>query len=373
MNQQIIYIIIAFCLSAVCGIITIPQIISFCNRKKLYDTPSARKIHKNSIPRLGGVCFLPSMLLAFLIGTAFYNNSFEGKQLQFSLWSVYFFISLLLIYAAGIIDDLVGIGAKTKFSFQIVAGILLPLAGLYINDLYGFCGIHNISSLFGVPLTVFVIVFIVNAINLIDGIDGLCACISFIALAGFLYCFMQAGVKPYSMLIASMMGVIVPFFYYNIWGNKKKKQKIFMGDSGSLTLGFILAFLYVKVTMNNPKVMPFSETSIILANSLLIVPALDVVRVSMVRLRHKQPMFKADKNHIHHKLMRAGLDQHQTLLALVCLTFVFIVLNLVLRHFVSLTIIVAIDLLVWLVFHVILNKIITKRGMSVFAYITQKK
>jgi UDP-N-acetylmuramyl pentapeptide phosphotransferase/UDP-N-acetylglucosamine-1-phosphate transferase len=313
------------------------------------------------------------MLLAFLIGTAFYNNSFEGKQLQFSLWSVYFFISLLLIYAAGIIDDLVGIGAKTKFSFQIVAGILLPLAGLYINDLYGFCGIHNISSLFGVPLTVFVIVFIVNAINLIDGIDGLCACVSFIALAGFLYCFMQAGVKPYSMLIASMMGVIVPFFYYNIWGNKKKKQKIFMGDSGSLTLGFILAFLYVKVTMNNPKVMPFSETSIILANSLLIVPALDVVRVSMVRLRHKQPMFKADKNHIHHKLMRAGLDQHQTLLALICLTFVFIVLNLVLRNLVSLTIIVAIDLLVWIVFHVILNKMITKRGKSVFAYITQKK
>jgi UDP-N-acetylmuramyl pentapeptide phosphotransferase/UDP-N-acetylglucosamine-1-phosphate transferase len=370
MNQQSIYIIIAFCLSAICGIITIPQIISFCNRKKLYDTPNARKIHKNSIPRLGGVCFLPSMLLAFLIGTAFYNNSFEGRQLQFSLWSVYFFISLLLIYAAGIIDDLTGIGAKTKFSFQIIAGLLLPVAGLYINDLYGFCGIHEIPYWIGVPLTIFVIVFIVNAINLIDGIDGLSASVSFIALAGFLFCFMQAELKAYSMLIASMMGVLVPFFYFNIWGNEKKKQKIFMGDSGSLTLGFILAFLYVKVTMNNPRVMPFSETSIILANSLLIVPALDVVRVSLVRFKHHQPMFKADKNHIHHKLMRAGLSQHQTLLTIIGLIFSFIILNLALQHLVSLTIMAVIDILVWLAFHAIINKMIIKQGKSVFANIS---
>lgn len=371
MNQQLIYIIIAFCLSATCGIITIPQIISFCNRKKLYDIPSARKIHKNSIPRLGGVCFLPSMLLAFLIGTAFYNNSFEGKQLQFSLWSVYFFISLVLIYAAGIIDDLIGIGAKTKFSFQIVAGLLLPLAGLYINDLYGFCGIHEIPSWIGIPLTILIIVFIVNAINLIDGIDGLCASVSFIALAGFLFCFMQAGIRTYSMLIASMMGVLVPFFYYNIWGSEKKRQKIFMGDSGSLTLGFILAFLYVKVTMNNPNVMPFSETSIILSNSLLIVPALDVIRVSLARLKHHQPMFRADKNHIHHKLIRAGLNQHQTLLAIVCLIFVFIMLNLALQHLVSLTVMAVIDILVWFVFHAIINKMIIKRGKTVFANISQ--
>ena len=175
------------------------------------------------------------------------------------------------------------------------------------------------------------------------------------------------------MLIASMMGVLVPFFYYNIWGNEKKRKKIFMGDSGSLTLGFILAFLYVKVTMNNPIVMPFNETSIILANSLLIVPALDVVRVTLIRFMHHQPIFIADKNHIHHKLMRVGLSQHQALLAIICLIFLFIVLNLALQHLVSLTIMAAIDILVWFAFHAIINKMIVKQGKSVFANIPQKK
>lgn len=371
MCQQLINIVIAFCLSILCGVITIPQIINFCNHKKLYDTPNIRKIHKNSIPRLGGVCFLPSMLMTFLIGMAFYNNSVEEKQLLFSLRSVCFFIPLLLIYAAGIIDDLLGIGAKAKLSFQIVAGLFLPLAGLYINDLYGFCGIHEIPFWVGAPLTIFLIVYFVNAINLIDGIDGLCASVSFIAFAGFLFCFMQAGIKTYSILIASIMGVLVPFFYYNVWGSEKKRQKIFMGDSGSLTLGFILAFLYVKVTMNNPRVMPYSETVIVLSNSLLIVPVLDVIRVSLVRLKHHQRLFRADKNHIHHKLMRAGLSQHQALLTIICLIFFFIVLNLALQHLVTLTTMAAIDILVWFAFHAIINKIIIKQGKSVFATISQ--
>jgi UDP-N-acetylmuramyl pentapeptide phosphotransferase/UDP-N-acetylglucosamine-1-phosphate transferase len=146
-----------------------------------------------------------------------------------------------------------------------------------------------------------------------------------------------------------------------------------MGDSGSLTLGFILAFLYVKVTMNNPKIMPFNETSIILAHSLLIVPSLDVIRVSLVRFMHHQPLFIADKNHIHHKLMRAGLSQHQALLTIICLIFFFIVLNLALQHHVSLTVMAVIDILVWFAFHAIINKMIIKQGKSVFTNIPHKK
>lgn len=366
MNQQIIYIIIAFCSSAVCGVITIPQIISFCNRKKIYDIPDLRKIHRNSVPRLGGVCFLPSMLLAFLIATAFHNNSFEGKHLQFSLWSVYFFVSLLLIYAAGIIDDLIGIGAKTKFTFQIFAAVLLPMSGLYINNLYGLLGIYEIPMAIGMPLTIFTIVFVVNAINLIDGIDGLSSCLSFIALAGFLYCFIQSNLIIYSMLISGMMGVLLPFEYFNIWGDEKKKHKIFMGDSGSLTLGFILAFLLIKVMMNKPDVTAFSQTSVILAYTLLIVPTFDVVRVSLSRLTHKQSMFKADKNHIHHKLMRTGLNQHLTLIVIVCLALFYIILNMVISTFTSLTVIVIVDILIWLLFHLVLNRMISKKGQSVF-------
>lgn len=366
MNQQILYIVIAYCLSAICGAITIPQIINFCNRKKIYDIPDLRKIHKKSIPRLGGICFLPSMLLAFLVAIIIHNNTFVGKELQVSLWSVFFFVSLLIIYAAGIIDDIIGIGPKTKFSFQFVAALLLPISGLYINNLYGFCGIYQIPYIIGAPLTILVIVFIVNSINLIDGIDGLSASISFIALTGFLYCFIQAGMVAYSMLIAGLMGVLLPFLYYNIWGDEKKMQKIFMGDSGSLTLGFILAFLLIKVMMDNPDVISFSRTSVILAYSLLVVPTYDVVRVSLCRLIHKQPMFKADKNHIHHKLMRTGLNQHITLIVIICLALLFIIVNLAISTFTSLTMIVIVDVLLWLLFHFTLNKVIARKGQAVF-------
>lgn len=372
MYQQIAYIVIAFCLSAVCGVITIPQIIRFCNKKKLYDEPSIRKIHKTSIPRLGGICFLPSMLLAFLAATAFYNNSLVGKQLQFSLWSIYFFVSLLLIYSAGIIDDLIGIGAKTKFSFQIIAAVLLPMSGLYINDLYGICGIHELHYFIGAPLTVFIIVFIVNAINLIDGIDGLSASISFIALAGFLFIFMQADMRAYSILIAGLMGVLVPFFYFNLWGDERKNHKIFMGDSGSLTLGFILGFLIIKVMMKNPAVVQFSDTLVILAYSLLIVPTFDVIRVSTARLIHKRPIFLADKNHIHHKLMRTGLNQRQTLLTIIIISLLFIAVNMALASF-TLSIIIISDILIWLLCHMIINKAILRNGKSVFVNASENK
>ena len=373
MYQLAVYIAVAFCLSAVCGVITIPLIINFCNKKKLYDEPNIRKIHKNSIPRLGGISFLPSMLLALLAATAFYNSSLVDKQLQFKLWSVYFFVSLLLIYSVGIIDDLIGIGAKTKFAFQIVAAILLPLSGLYINNLYGFLGIYEIPYVLGAPLTVLIMVFIVNAINLIDGIDGLSASIAFIALTGFLYIFMQFNIMPYSMLIASMMGVLVSFFYFNIWGNPQKHHKIFMGDSGSLTLGFILSFLTVKVMMKNPNVVQFSDTAVILAYSLLIVPSFDVLRVSLVRLMHKRPIFQADKNHIHHKLLRAGLSQGKALTTIIALSLTFIAVNIILSLYTSLNVIVLTDCIIWLLFHHATNRLITKRGKEVFAITTEEK
>ena len=357
----------AFGLSILFEYSVIPLIVRFCRRKGLYDQPDVRKIHKTNIPRLGGISFFPTMMLAALVVIMTHNHDVSNSnKISMSMWSLTFLFSILIIYCVGIVDDIVGLGAKTKFAGQALAASLLPLSGLYINYLYGFLGIGAIPFAVGLPLTVFVIVFACNAINLIDGIDGLSAGLSFISLAGFLLCFLRDGLYTYCVLIAGLMGVLAAFAYFNIWGNRGKSSKIFMGDSGSLTLGFILGFLFVKYVMINHESGIYHADALSMAFTLVIVPMFDVVRVSLARLKHRRHIFRADKNHIHHKLMRAGLSQHQALCAILSLALFFIAVNFMLIHHVGITWIVAVDIVLWIVFNSSLNKVLLTKGQPTF-------
>lgn len=362
MLYYISFAVAAFVVSVICGFVVIPQILNFCMKRKLYDIPTERKVHHNAVPRLGGMAFLPSMLLAFIV-SVFVLGSITGHEsnITIGLWSCMFLVSLFIIYAVGIVDDVIGLGPKTKFVAQIVAASLLPISNLYINDLYGFLGITSIPFWVGAPLTVFVIVFIDNAMNLIDGIDGLSAGLSLMALTGFLVCFAREGVWSYCVLIAGLMGVLVSFLYFNIWGKAERNRKIFMGDSGSLTLGFILGFLVVKFAMNNIYVMPYRSDCLLMSYTLLIVPCFDVVRVIITRLRDGQPLFKADKRHIHHKLLRCGLTQHQALFCILAIALFYDVVNLLLYPAVTITVIVAVDVVAYVVFHLFLDRVIRAR------------
>ena len=363
---QYLFIFGAFLLSMICGIVSIPIIIRFCKEKGLYDLPNSRKVHHNAIPRLGGISFIPSMTLASLIVFLVHNQILVGNQLHISLWTVGFFFSLFLIYGVGIVDDLVGLGAKTKFSMQIIASMVMPICGLYINDLYGFCGIHEVPFWFGAIFTLYIVVFISNSINLIDGIDGLSGGLSLIALTGFLTLFIRRGdMTAYCIMIAGLMGVLVAFIYFNLFGNPEKNHKIFMGDSGSLTLGYVLGFLAVKSTMNDER-MEYDPSVMMYAFSLIIVPVFDVVRISYVRLRQHAPIFLADKIHIHHKLMRMGLTQHQTLTTILLLAVAFIAVNHLLWYVCDFTFIVLIDIVLWNLFHIVINHRIRKQGKLVY-------
>lgn len=357
MSQNIIFTIAAFVISMLSGFVMIPQILNYCKQKNLYDIPNERKVHKNAIPRLGGLCFMPSMLLAFLLAMAVFGRVSGKEQITLNLWSAFFFISLMLIYGVGIIDDIIGLGARTKFMVQIAAAALVSFSGLYINNLYGLFGVTEIPAYLGIPISIFVIVFIDNAINLIDGIDGLAGGLAFLALGGFLICFAREGVWTYCILISGLMGVLIPYLYFNIFGNAEKNRKIFMGDSGSLTLGFILGFLFVKFAMDNPQVMSYRTDGLMLSLTLLLVPMFDVVRVVFVRLYKKQHLFQADKNHIHHRLMQTGLSQHQSLLVILALAFFYVAINILLFQFMqlSITIIIAIDVVIYALFHYLLE------------------
>lgn len=361
MNPYILYVIGVLLLSSACGFVFIPAILRFCKERHIYDLPGDRKIHKDAIPRLGGIAFLPSMLLSFAMAL----SALEPIQnkVSLSLWTIYFLLALLLIYAMGIIDDVVGLNAVTKFVVQIVAACLLPLGGLYLNNLHGLLGVHEIPYWIGFPLTVFVVVFVDNALNLIDGIDGLAACLSIIALSGFCYMFAVQGVWGYSILIAGLTGVLVSFSYFNIFGKKDRNNKIFMGDAGSLTLGFILGFLSVKYSMCNPAVISSSDSDVFMAFTMLFVPMFDAARVFIVRVWHGVSPFMADKRHIHHKLMAAGLSQHSTLFCIVGLDVFYIMLNLFMLKTISITMVLFIDVILFVAFNLTINVIVKRKSV----------
>ena len=324
-----------------CGFAFIPAIIKFCLKRKLYDLPSGRKIHKKPIPRLGGISFVPGMLLASVV-TLFLISSGQEKEVSVSLWSLYFCISLLIIYFTGIVDDIIGLNATIKFTVEILATCIMPAANLYINNLYGLFGIHVIPFWIGAPLTILILVFTCNAINLIDGIDGLSASLSIVALAGFLTCFHAERLTYYCVMIAALIGVLISYLYYNVFGKAENHKKIFMGDSGSLSLGFILGFLAIKLCMDTPRAA-YNPNRIVWAWSFLAVPCFDVVRVFFFRIMHGRSPFQPDKKHIHHKLMSCGLNQHKALIAIITLQLAIMATSYMMVDAISPTIIFIID------------------------------
>lgn len=346
------------------GIYAIPATIRFCKRRKLYDIPNERKVHKEDIPRLGGVCFFPCMAISAMIAFFVQCQSDTGMKFSISLWACYFFVGMTCIYIVGTVDDLICLRPRVKFAAQVFAASIITFTGLYINDLCGFCGIGAIPKCIGIPLTIFAIVFINNAINLIDGIDGLSSSLSLIAMTGFLIYFCCKGLWTYGILITGVMGVLTAFMYFNIFG-KAGANKVFMGDSGSLTLGFVLSVLLVRFSMRKAD-CEYTGKELIEACSLLIIPVFDVFRIIAVRYIYHRNIFAADKNHIHHKLLRAGLTKHQALFAITAAGTFFIIINKLLEHTLSTTAIICLDICLWIILHTIINKYIKKKGNYVF-------
>ena len=224
---------------------------------------------------------------------------------------------------------------------------LIPLSGLWINNLYGIFGIYELTPWLGIPFTILLTVFIVNAINLIDGIDGLASGLSSISLLtlGSIYVYYSQWI--YATLAFSTLGVLLPFFYYNVFGNVDRCKKIFMGDTGSLTLGYILAFLAISYTNNNPERAPYSEGAIVIAFSTLIVPMFDVIRVILVRVRNHKGLFNADRNHIHHKFLDMGFSPRKAMISILAMALSFSIINMTLISYVNNNVLFITDIVVW--------------------------
>lgn len=354
----------AFLISCIFTSIVIPRILLIAFRKRLFDPLDARKIHKRVTPRLGGIAFNPILLFSvifvlginLLLGRDEIAVSLQDNmpELTFGLCAAFF------LYLTGIADDLIGVRYRTKFTIQALSGIMLVCSGLWINNLHGLFGIYALPPFAGYLLTVVVVVFIINAINLIDGIDGLASGLSGIALIYYGTIFMQGGLYIYAILSFAAVGTIIPFFYYNVFGNTKRGRRVFMGDTGSLTIGIILSLLSITACTHpldgeqfcNPFVVAFAP---------LIVPCFDVLRVFLHRVRNGKPPFAPDKNHIHHKLMSTGLSQHQTLVIILLSSVLITVANIACSPCADTNLLLLCNIFIWTLINIWLTSIMKKK------------
>ena len=365
---HLIFIVAGFLLSALMGRLIIPRILVISLRKRLFDIPDFRKIHQHPISRLGGVTFFPVIMLVMcaitLIGLhikgfsgQFFSNHIIDEMLSLTA-------GLVLLYIIGVCDDLIGVRYGRKLLVQVLAASFLPFAGLYVVDFYGLFGVDVVSPFIGIPLTVLLTVFVTNAINLIDGIDGLASSLCMIALLIFGTAFALNGVWMYSLLAFVCLGVLIPFFLYNVFGNAEHGSKIFMGDTGSLTLGFILSLFSVKyILLLSTDSSAVSGTPIVWVFSLLLVPCLDVCRVVLNRLQRKANPFKPDKTHIHHKFLMMGFSPRRSLVLIQLISLFFIGLTVFLIYVGVLGyVVLLIDILVWTLMHLWFTHIIRRRA-----------
>lgn len=366
--EHLFPVVAGFLLAALLGRIFIPGILVVAHQKHLFDLPDARKVHTAPIPRLGGVTFFPVILFVMCVVFLFMSRYITSYSLFFSTHIISEFLGLLggltLLYVIGVGDDLVGVRYSRKFLIQIISALLIPAAGLYINDFYGLFGIGEIPSYVGIPFTVLLTVFVTNAINLIDGIDGLASGLSIVALGMFGFTFAVEGLWMYTLLAFVCVGILIPFFCYNVFGDVQKQHKIFMGDTGSLTLGFILSLMAIKYSMYNGEAdQSVDGAPLMTAFSMLLVPCLDVLRVVMGRLRRKAHPFKPDRTHLHHKFLLMGLKPRTSMMLILLMAVAFIVLTYSLINVgIPANVVFVLVLLIWIIVNIWFSIVIRDRG-----------
>ena len=365
MNLIAIQCLGAFLVSLLLAGIIIPQILLISFRKNLFDDVNERKIHKGNVPRLGGIAFMPSMVFSvtFICGMYCSIGYFVGPIMPRDPETFCFGLcALMIMYLVGMADDLVGVRYRAKFIAQIIAAGFLAASGLSVNNLCGFCGINALPQWFAIPFSMLVVVFVTNAINLIDGIDGLASGLSSIAVLFYGWVLMSCGHTIYALVSFGLLGALIQFYYYNVFGNAKIGKKIFMGDTGALTTGIILCFLAMHICNLDLKPCGFNANPLVVAFAPLLLPCFDVIRVYFRRLRNHKSPFLPDKTHIHHKLLAVGMKQRPAMVAILMVSVALTGANYLLSVYLNSGVLLGLDLLAFTLFNVWLSHRIKVRA-----------
>ncbi len=290
----ILIAVICLLISFVVTYLAIPQVINVVRVKGLMDNPNERSSHDKKTPTLGGVAFFISIIVTlFLISC--YDKSVVGVNIA---------VGLTLLFFVGLKDDILGVNPLVKIVTQvIVAFILLSNPDFQTYSLSGFLGIYNLPNTISLLIDCFVILLIVNSYNLIDGINGSASMVGISIFISFAFVFFQMADYYYFLLALSSAAFLFAFLRYNL----SSKFRIFMGDTGSMIVGFIIGILSLRYMSIGPielKMAFINPTNkIIVIFALLFIPFIDTSRVFFIRLIKNGKPFVADRNHVHHVMI----------------------------------------------------------------------
>ncbi len=304
---------------------SIPVIINVCNLKGLMAEKEKRSSHEYPTPTFGGIAIFASTLIAYHV----WNFGDEGILMHRVI------VGFIILFFLGIKDDLFALSPIKKINSQVVSAALVVIGSdLRITDFFGIFGIYEIPYVISVGLTIFIYIALINAINLIDGIDGLAGGVGLIVTGIFGAWFLVNGHFSLASLSLCLSSSLAGFLIYNF----SKTNKIFMGDTGSLILGFVITTLAVKFIHFN--VLHSFRTNMfvnapVLAIVLLSVPIFDTLRVFAIRIMRGKSPFKPDRIHMHHLVVDNGLNHIQASFTFYAYTLIATGLTYWLRHHLS--------------------------------------
>lgn len=314
-----ISILLALVFALATTFFVIPVIIGIAKSKHLYDEPDERSSHVEIVPTLGGL----GIFIGFILSMSLFTNFQKFPSLQ------YLEFAFVFAFFMGMKDDIIALDPYKKFIGLIFAvGAIVLLGDVRITSFYGLFGIQELPYWISVAFTILTFLTIVNAVNLIDGINGLCTATSIIASTAFgIWFYLEGSMESIQIvtIISAIVGSLLAFLKYNV-----TPAKIFMGDTGSLLLGVLLAFFAIEFLETNKDYTGVYkvQSSPVVAMSFIVLPLVDMVKVFIIRLLQKKSPFHPDKNHIHHVLLELGFTHTRTTIILSIYSLVFIAIAL---------------------------------------------
>ena len=299
----------AFAVALIVSMLIMPAVIFFAEKTGAMDAPNARKVHKKPIPRIGGLGIYAGFMAAIIFFAAHAN--LDSEMIRETVGLV---LSGSLIVALGLVDDYKNLPAKLKLLGQIGAAAVLVLGfDVRIDFVTDPFGDYIYLEWFAIPATMFWLVGLTNTVNLIDGLDGLAAGVAAIASFTILLIALEQNFILVAVMTAAIAGAAVGFLKYNF-----HPAKIFMGDTGSMFLGFMLAGISVTGAVKS-----VATIALIVPIFALGLPILDTTFAIVRRLRGGVPIFKPDKGHLHHRLLSVGFTQCQAVLLMYVISALF--------------------------------------------------